>query len=41
MIKVPVFLQFIKENQPTEGFLMWSMVVVLITASIRSPPLGP
>ncbi|KAH9749123.1 phosphate transporter [Citrus sinensis] len=31
---------FIKENQPSEGFLMWSMVVVLITASIRSPPLA-
>ncbi|KAL3851413.1 hypothetical protein ACJIZ3_013295 [Penstemon smallii] len=25
---------FIRENQPSEGFLMWSMVVVLITATI-------
>ncbi|KAL9455875.1 hypothetical protein AB3S75_005161 [Citrus x aurantiifolia] len=28
------FSFFIKENQPSEGFLMWSMVVVLITATI-------
>ncbi|KAF2302982.1 hypothetical protein GH714_012268 [Hevea brasiliensis] len=25
---------FLKENQPDEGFLMWSMVVVLVTAAI-------
>ncbi|KAJ8633426.1 hypothetical protein MRB53_026762 [Persea americana] len=24
---------FLKENQPSEGFLMWSLVVVLITTS--------
>ncbi|KAK9031159.1 hypothetical protein V6N11_032546 [Hibiscus sabdariffa] len=26
-----LFSDFIKESQPTEGFLMWSMVVVLLT----------
>ncbi|KAA8515061.1 hypothetical protein F0562_018152 [Nyssa sinensis] len=29
-----LFSDFIKENQPNEGFLMWSMVVVLITATL-------
>ncbi|KAM1455611.1 hypothetical protein TB2_004682 [Malus domestica] len=28
-----LFSDFLKENQPSEGFLMWSMVVVLITAA--------
>ncbi|PQQ21809.1 sodium-dependent phosphate transporter 1 [Prunus yedoensis var. nudiflora] len=29
-----LFSDFHKENQPSEGFLMWSMVVVLVTAAI-------
>ncbi|TXG47658.1 hypothetical protein EZV62_026952 [Acer yangbiense] len=29
-----LFSDFLNENQPSEGFLMWSMVVVLITATI-------
>ncbi|XP_062017147.1 phosphate-repressible phosphate permease pho-4-like isoform X1 [Rosa rugosa] len=29
-----LFSYFLKENQPSEGFLMWSLVVVLITAAI-------
>ncbi|KAL7243457.1 hypothetical protein ACSBR1_015783 [Camellia fascicularis] len=29
-----LFSDFIKEKQPNEGFLMWSMVVVLITATL-------
>ncbi|XP_059669574.1 uncharacterized protein LOC132314767 [Cornus florida] len=29
-----LFSDFIKENQPNEGLLMWSMVVVVITATI-------
>ncbi|KAJ7968765.1 Phosphate transporter [Quillaja saponaria] len=29
-----LFSDFIEENQPSEGFLMWSLVVVLITATI-------
>ncbi|KAK6268596.1 hypothetical protein QUC31_012756 [Theobroma cacao] len=29
-----LFSNFLKESQPTEGFLMWSMVVVLLTATI-------
>ncbi|XP_050367360.1 uncharacterized protein LOC126785763 [Argentina anserina] len=29
-----LFSHFLKENQPSEGFLMWSLVVVLITAGI-------
>ncbi|KAG4124355.1 hypothetical protein ERO13_D10G035250v2 [Gossypium hirsutum] len=28
-----LFSDFLKESQPTEGFLMWSMVVVLLTTS--------
>ncbi|KAK8594656.1 hypothetical protein V6N13_015576 [Hibiscus sabdariffa] len=27
-------MQFLKESQPTEGFLMWSMVVVLLTSTM-------
>ncbi|KAK2975172.1 hypothetical protein RJ640_017385 [Escallonia rubra] len=29
-----LFSDFIKENQPNEGFLMWSLVVVLITTTL-------
>ncbi|MBA0779131.1 hypothetical protein Gotri_003411, partial [Gossypium trilobum] len=29
-----LFSDFLKENQPTEGFLMWSMVVVLLTTTM-------
>ncbi|KAF5943932.1 hypothetical protein HYC85_018009 [Camellia sinensis] len=29
-----LFSDFIKEKQPNEGFLMWSMVVVLVTATL-------
>ncbi|XP_022723744.1 sodium-dependent phosphate transporter 1-like [Durio zibethinus] len=29
-----LFFNFLKESQPTEGFLMWSMVVVLLTATM-------
>ncbi|KAM1792833.1 hypothetical protein ACFX12_036649 [Malus domestica] len=29
-----LFSDFLKENQPSEGFLMWSMVVVVETAAI-------
>ncbi|XVF40281.1 hypothetical protein PTKIN_Ptkin01aG0099600 [Pterospermum kingtungense] len=29
-----LFSDFLKESQPTEGFLMWSMVVVLLTATM-------
>ncbi|XVE88243.1 hypothetical protein DITRI_Ditri19aG0054100 [Diplodiscus trichospermus] len=29
-----LFSDFLKASQPTEGFLMWSMVVVLITATM-------
>ncbi|KAJ0080738.1 hypothetical protein Patl1_10445 [Pistacia atlantica] len=29
-----LFSDFLKENQPSEGFLMWTMVVVLISATI-------
>ncbi|KAJ8762056.1 hypothetical protein K2173_006658 [Erythroxylum novogranatense] len=29
-----LFSHFLKENQPNEGFLMWSMVVALLTAAI-------
>ncbi|KAK3035067.1 hypothetical protein RJ639_034857 [Escallonia herrerae] len=34
LTKVIIFVQFIKENQPNEGFLMWSLVVVLITTTL-------
>jgi len=27
-----VSFQFLKENQPDAGFLMWSLIVALITA---------
>ncbi|KAG8385401.1 hypothetical protein BUALT_Bualt03G0039200 [Buddleja alternifolia] len=30
----PLLSKFVRENQPSEGFIMWSMVVVLITATI-------
>ncbi|KAK5792251.1 hypothetical protein PVK06_033365 [Gossypium arboreum] len=29
-----LFSDFLKESQPTEGFLMWSMVVVLLTTTM-------
>ncbi|KAL3520082.1 hypothetical protein ACH5RR_018231 [Cinchona calisaya] len=29
-----LYFDFLKEGQPNEGFLMWSMVVVLITATL-------
>lgn len=28
-------LQFLEENQPDEGFLMWSVVVVLVSAGTQ------
>jgi hypothetical protein len=30
-----VSFQFLKENQPDAGFLMWSLVVALITAGTQ------
>ncbi|KAI3456118.1 hypothetical protein Pfo_012781 [Paulownia fortunei] len=30
----PLLSKFIRENQPSESFLMWSMIVVLITATL-------
>ncbi|KAJ6935749.1 hypothetical protein NC652_010697 [Populus alba x Populus x berolinensis] len=35
-----LFSDFLKESQPDAGFLMWSLVVALITQSIQSALLG-